>query len=191
MPWLLLLIRPGIAPGKKTHFDIVPSDYHEQLSGGLLRIQDLPRTINIEHMRARCGLAAVRADELTRRSLFQAMKARRTYATSGIRAYVDFSINGHEMGTEFSVPSPTEPRLIDIAVAAPERIVKLEVVRNGEVMADLSDGNWFVEAEITDKQPIPAGAFYYLRATTERTDFAWSSPIWVNVSNGNKSGKPR
>ncbi len=142
-------------------------------------------------MRARCGLAAVRTDELIRRSLFQAMKARRTYATSGIRAYVGFSINGHEMGTEFSVPSPTEPRLIDVAVAAPKRIVKLEVVRNGEIMVDLSDGNWFVEAEITDKQPIPAGVFYYLRATTERTDFAWSSHIWVNVSNGNKSGKPR
>ena len=34
---------------------------------------------------------------------------------------------------------------------------------------------------IIDKQPIPKGAFYYLRATTERTDFAWSSPIWVDI----------
>nr|MBC8492180.1 DUF3604 domain-containing protein [Chloroflexota bacterium] len=60
------------------------SDYHEVLTGHLLRIQDTPRTINNQHMQARCGLAAVRANALTRTGLFEAMKARRTYATSGI-----------------------------------------------------------------------------------------------------------
>lgn len=158
------------------------SDYHEALTGSLLRIQDEPRTINNRHMQARCGLAAVRADELTRPALFQALRARRTYATSGIRAYVDLSVNGHEMGTQFVLASPDQPRRLAIAVAAPERIVKLEVVRNGDVIADLADGHWFVETEFTDPDPIPEGAFYYLRATTERTDFAWSSPVWVDVA---------
>ncbi len=111
-------------------------------------------------MQARCGLAAVRAEKLTRSDIYQALKARRTYATSGIRAYVDFSINGHEMGTEFTISSTKQPRKMDIAVAAPERITKLEVVRNGKVIADLADGNWFVQTTITDKQPIPKGAFY-------------------------------
>ena len=54
--------------------------------------------------------------------------------------------------------------------------------RNGDVIADLAAGNWFVEAEIEDADPIPDGAFYYVRATTERTDFAWSSPVWVDVT---------
>lgn len=157
------------------------SDYHEVLTGCLLRIQDTPRTLNNAHMQARCGLAAMRAEKLTRADIYQAMKARRTYATSGIRAYVDFSINGHNMGTEFTVSSAKHPRKLNIAVAAPERIEKLEVIRNGKVIADLADGNWFVQTTITDKQPIPKGAFYYLRATTERTDFAWSSPIWVDI----------
>ena len=49
-------------------------------------------------------------------------------------------------------------------------------------MIELADGNWFVETEITDNDPIPEGAFYYLRTTTERNDFAWSSPIWVDVA---------
>ena len=55
-----------------------------------------------------------------------------------------------------------------------------------EVRADTNqpdaDGNWFVEGDFIDEAPIPEGAFYYLRATTERTDFAWSSPIWVDVA---------
>jgi hypothetical protein len=157
------------------------SDYHEVLTGSLLRIQDTPRTINNQHMQARCGLAAVRAKALTRSDLFHAMRARKTYATSGIRAYVSFSINGHEAGSEFTIPSPAEPRRLSIAVAAPERIVNLQVIRNGDVMADMADGNWFVETKVKDRDPIPGGAFYYLRATTERMDFAWSSPIWVDV----------
>ncbi|MDP7162407.1 MAG: DUF3604 domain-containing protein [Phycisphaerae bacterium] len=153
------------------------SDYHEMLTGSLLRIQDTPRTVNNAHMQARCGLAAVRAEGLSRPALFEAMQRRSTYATSGIRAYVDFRIDGHPMGSEFQTQ---EPRRLGIAVAAPERIVKLEVVRNADVIADVADGNWFVETEITDCDPIPAGAFYYLRVTTERDDFAWSSPIWVD-----------
>jgi len=157
-------------------------DYHELLTGGLLRIQDTPRTVNNQHMQARGGLAAVQANRLTRSGIYQAMKARRTYATSGIRAYVGFSVNGNGMGQECSVPSPSEPRELKIAVAAPERIVKLEIVRNGEVIADLADGNWFVETTIIDEDPIPDGAFYYIRVTTERTDFAWSSPVWVDIA---------
>lgn len=157
------------------------SDYHESLCGGLLRIQDQPKSINNQHMQGRCGLAAVRCDHLSRDSLFQAMRARQTYATSGIRAYVDFSVNGNQMGTEFRLSSADEPRVLRIAVAAPEGITKLQVIRNGEPMAELANGQWFVETEITDVDPIPEGAFYYLRATTQRTDFAWSSPVWVDV----------
>ena len=155
------------------------SDYHEVLTGNLLRIQDTPRSINNRHMQARCGLAAVRAEELTRSGVFNAMRARRTYATSGIRAYVAFSINGREMGTEITIASPTEPRRLALAVATPERMAKLELIRNGEAIADVADGNWYVGCEVVDDDPIPEGAFYYLRATTEREDFAWSSPIWV------------
>ena len=158
------------------------SDYHEVLTGSLLRIQDTPRTINNQHMQARCGLAAVAADELSRSGLFAALKARRTYATSGIRACVDFAVNDHPMGTECTISSPSEPRRLKLAVAAPERLARLEVIRNGDAIADLADGNWWVEAEIEDAEPIPDGAFYYLRATTERTDFAWSSPVWVDIA---------
>jgi hypothetical protein len=127
-------------------------------------------------------LAAVRAEALTRQGLFRAMRTRGTYATSGIRAYIDFGVNGHAMGAEFALSSPTEPRKLTLAIAAPERITKLEVTRNGEVIADLADGNWFVERDIEDTDPIPTGTFYYLRVTTERGDFAWSSPVWVDIN---------
>ena len=154
------------------------SDYHEVLTGSLLRIQDTPRTINNRHMQARCGLAAVQADRLTREAIFEALKSRKTFAASGIRAYMDFSVNGHSMGTEFALPQ-SEPRHCKIAVAGPERIVRAEVIRNGRTLADLADGNWHLESEYTDHEPASRAAYYYARATTERGDFIWSSPVWI------------
>jgi hypothetical protein len=95
--------------------------------------------------------------------LFHVKQSCRTFATSGIWGYVDFSVNDHEMGTEFSIARLAEPRRIKIAVAAPERIVKIEIVRNGEAIKDLADGQWFFEGEWIDDTPVPEGAFYYLR----------------------------
>jgi len=159
------------------------SDYHEVLTGNLLRIQDTPRTVNNRHMQGRCGLAAVRGCGLERGELFEALRARQTYATSGIRAYVDFRVNGQPMGSELTVDGAT-PRRLQMAVAAPERIVKLEVLRSNEVIADLADGGWRVETEMEDAETLAESAWYYVRATTERTDFAWSSPVWVEVDGG-------
>ena len=156
------------------------SDYHEVLTGSLLRIQDQPRTVNNRHMQARCGLAVVRAEGLNREELFLALRARAVYATSGIRAYLDFSVNDCDMGGEFTLSHPGETRRIVLAAAAPERIVKLEIIRNGEIMADLADGRWYAEKEWEDGDVLTAPTFYYLRMTTERTDFAWSSPVWVD-----------
>ena len=155
------------------------SDYHEVLTGSLLRIQDTPRTVNNRHMQARCGLAAVYAENLSRESLFDAFRSRRTFATSGIRAYVDFSVNGCFMGGELDLASPTSTRHLSAAVAAPERIVRLEIVKNGTVLADRAENTWAIEIELMDDTPLVERTFYYVRITTERNDFAWSSPIWV------------
>ncbi len=164
------------------------SDYHEVLCGNSLRIQDTPRTINNRHMQARCGLAAVRAPMLAREALFDTMRKRVAYATSGIRGYLDFRVNGYMMGTECSIEDLSAPRRILLAAAAPERMVKIEIIRNGDTVADLADGGWRFEGEWTDQQSIPDGAFYYLRVTTEREDFMWSSPIWMSVR---RNAQPR
>ena len=157
------------------------SDYHELLTGGLLRIQDTVRGINHQHMQARCGLAAVRAPELRRGEIFDALQARRTYATSGIRAYLDVRVNGHPMGTEFVLSAEDDPRTVEVAAAAPEPMVAVELIRNGEVIADLADGTWRVETTCEDATVLDGTAFYYVRITTERQDFAWSSPVWVDL----------
>jgi Protein of unknown function (DUF3604) len=60
-------------------------------------------------MTIRGGLGAVLATELTRESLFEALKARRCYATTGARILLDVRAAGHPMGTAFDADTP--PRI--------------------------------------------------------------------------------
>ena len=60
----------------------------------------------VAHHGVRGGLTAFLADELTRESLWDAMRARRCYGTTGPRIILDVSVNGHPIGSEFVTESP-------------------------------------------------------------------------------------
>ena len=57
------------------------------------------------------GLVAALARELTRDAVFEALFERRTYATTGARILLDFTLNRHGMGSLVAVSAP--PRLED------------------------------------------------------------------------------
>ena len=56
---------------------------------------------------------------------------RRTYAVTGDRIELDFTINDRPMGSELV---QTADRQIDVAVIAPDSIKMIELVRNGHVI---------------------------------------------------------
>ena len=77
------------------------------------------------------GLAAVKATELSRDAVFDALRNRRTYAVSGDRIGLDFTLNGRVMGQE--LPYVRERR-IDIAVDGWDVIDRVEVLKNNRVI---------------------------------------------------------
>jgi len=137
------------------------------------------------------GVAVVRADSLTRPALFEALRQRRCYATTGERIGVEFSIDGHEMGEAFTAPSGltlrgrlrifgTAPLLrVDLLRFRPRRdsafIPILSVFPSGSALDYAVD--W------TDA--FETSALYYARAVQEPLDWpgmAWTSPIWVDLA---------
>jgi hypothetical protein len=74
----------------------------------------------------RFGLAAVLAPEKTADALFGAMKSLRTYATSGERMILDFSVNGTGMGRYAPQAPVREIRGEVIGTSAIDRIVVLK-----------------------------------------------------------------
>jgi hypothetical protein len=77
------------------------------------------------------GMVAVYADTLTRESIMEAIRARRTYGISADRIELDFRINGHLMGE--SIPFEAERKII-VKVNGKDVIDRVEVLRNNNVI---------------------------------------------------------
>ncbi len=132
------------------------------------------------------GLAAVLAARLDRDSVFDAIRTRHSYGTTGERIWLDFQVNGHHMGEEFTASDT--PKVTFRAVGT-DAIVMIEVVkldlsskkftRLGILQPDSED----VSGEFWDKE-FAHESMYYLRLKQKnlvrgREVWAWSSPIWV------------
>jgi len=139
------------------------------------------------------GITGVYAEALTRRAIFDALLARRCFATNGDRMILTSEVNGTFMGGELSLGADV-PRLVRGRAIACEAIDEVEVVRNGQVVhaargggrADVSleweDGEGLAarapQRELTDER----FAYYYLRARTVTGRLGWTSPVWVHLA---------
>ncbi len=129
------------------------------------------------------GLAAVQAKELTREAIFDAMRARRTYATTGARIDLDFCLNGkYPMGSEAKL-LPIEKRTFKISIHGTAPLDIVEIISAGTELASIPvNGTEDLETEWTDPRddaPID-NCYYYLRLRQKDGNCAWSSPIWVD-----------
>ena len=77
------------------------------------------------------GVVGIWAPELSRAAIFEALRKRRTYATSGERIALEFAINGQPMGSELPL---TADRQIDVRVEGQDSIHMIELVRSGQVI---------------------------------------------------------
>jgi len=125
------------------------------------------------------GLAAVLADELTREAIFDALYERKCYATTGVRIYLDFRINGKIMGSEIKTEKDDYVK-IEVFVLGTSPIARVEILKNNHILYTFTEGKSdHVEFEIEDK--VTENSFYYTRVIQVDRNIAWSSPIWVDV----------
>jgi hypothetical protein len=127
---------------------------------------------------ARYGLMAIWAKELTREALWEALLARRTYGTTGVRLLLEFTINGRMMGEEIRAADRLEIRA---RAAGTAPIVSLELLRCNEVIHRVPGEGDKASLELEDRVKRENGtAWYYVRVRQEDKMMAWSSPIWVS-----------
>ncbi|MFZ1753030.1 MAG: hypothetical protein WBO46_11105 [Caldilineaceae bacterium] len=74
------------------------------------------------------GRTAIYAPELSRRALFDAIRARRCYAVTGDKIAVDFKVNGEPMGAEIHGAGQREIR---VALRGCDALDRVEIVKNG------------------------------------------------------------
>jgi hypothetical protein len=132
------------------------------------------------------GLTAVIAKTLNKDSLWNAMTSRSTYATSGERIYLEFTINGANMGSEIYTQSSP---IISARVIGTGNIINVEIIKydnagGWRTIYSTSPNRLFWNYSFSDAG-FNANSIYYLKVKQTggnqvNSYFAWSSPIWVN-----------
>lgn len=118
---------------------------------------------------------AVLAKSLSEEALYEAMGARRVYATQDPDLYIDYRLNGNLMGAIVGITEGLEASVIlDDPTDGPETAVEV-IGTGGAVLAagDTYDG--------TLTLPVPDGyPYYFLRVTQPDGDVAVTAPVWVD-----------
>lgn len=81
----------------------------------------------------RSGLAGILAESLTREGIWEALKARRTYATTGERILLSVMSGGHYMGEAFATSHRPE---IEVSVRGTAPLYSVEIIRGDRVVHD-------------------------------------------------------
>jgi len=135
------------------------------------------------------GLAAVWAGELTREGLFDALRARRCYATTGERILLDFTVAGIPMGGVGSA-ARGDALPIRLKVWGTATLLRVEVLRFRFGLdtafspvvsrAPRPEG---LDVELAQEDRFTGPCIYYARVMQEPLawpDMAWSSPVWID-----------
>jgi hypothetical protein len=114
------------------------------------------------------GLMGVKAESLTRDSLWDAFKSRRVFATTGPRIDLDVSINGSPMGAETTANGQVE---IDVSVRGTAPIRGIDLFRGANRIATrgFNEGSEWIECRWT-------GA----RAKTRHKVQDWTGGLSIN-----------
>jgi len=133
------------------------------------------------------GLTAVRAPNLTRDGIFDALLSKQCYGTTGERIILDLNLNGVNMGQHGSATDKVEG---NITVAAPSEIKYAEIlaIEKGstewETVVRWDDPGRLIEQTFQDTFKSDT-KIYYLRTelkkeTNGRVARGWSSPIFLS-----------
>ncbi|MDR7520022.1 MAG: CehA/McbA family metallohydrolase [Armatimonadota bacterium] len=168
-------VRDFLARGYRVGFT-GGGDMHSSQPGNPLLAVGPYRTL-----RHRAGLTAVFADRVDEVAIFDAMRRRRTYATTGARILLEFTVYDASRGAPVALAAGG-PVIARGAVYGTALLAEVTVVRNGQHVYVAHPQQEDFTFEWRDPQPPLPGTYYYLRAVQADGHVAWSSPIWIDGS---------
>jgi len=161
------------------------SDLHYGLMGG-------PRTI--EESRGRFGkylnkrdsafgtgpVTAVKADELTRDSIWEAFEKRHTYATTDRRIYLNLDVNGAGYGETIN---ESDKYKVSIDVRGTDDLYRIDLVSGKYIVRTFRPEKMdFRKDFILDASEV-TGSFIYLKLQQKDSAFAICTPVYIEREN--------
>jgi hypothetical protein len=174
------------------------SDNHEQMAG----VNDDVDLDGVNyHSNEPGGYAVVLSPTKDRGGIFSALSSRATYATSGIRAWLDFHLEDTPMGGQTSRTAATSASIAIMAGMSISTVelwsapVGMNVNAGYTLVGSATPNDETFSMSIPVANPVAAGGgtqewLYYVRAyfkapgsTVDADEALWSSPIWVSWTN--------
>jgi len=178
-------VRDALAMGYRLGF-VGGTDTHRGRPGSPLSNQSgLDARANVSG-----GITGVLAKELTRQAIWEALKARRCYATTSVRILLDVKLNGLAMGRDLRITRSNRAkfrrRTITVKAAGTYPLDRIVIVRNGKEVAQRRINDMDGAFEWTDDAPLSRvrdakirGMYYHAKVIQSGGNLAWASPIWL------------
>ncbi len=127
------------------------------------------------------GPAAVLAAENSREALFGALHPRNSYATTGTRIFLDFTVNEEPMGSVLELNGDDIQLSVVVGGTAPLSRVEIVHGRRSGFETTAFDAAGELSFDFTGQDQFDGEAsLYQIRVIQEDDEMAWSSPIWVH-----------
>jgi hypothetical protein len=131
-----------------------------------------------DHVSTHISCAALYVERLDRQAIFDALKARRSFAATD-NLIIDFRAGDRFMGEIFRARGPVQLKAYIRGTAPLARVV---LIKNNRVIYTAPGTGPEMNFSFTDTDATPAGAYYYIRVEQQNGQLGWSSPVWVNAA---------
>jgi len=123
------------------------------------------------------GKIGVWAKDISREAIFEAVRARHTFGTSGAKMALQFSSGEVMMADKAS--RPIGPIAFSAKALSMRPIRELVIFRNNEIVHRIESMRKDIAVDWIDRTPPKAEhLWYYVRIQASDEELAWSSPIW-------------
>ncbi len=164
------------APGKFVR-DVLGPGYRLGFIGSGDSHDGHPGLVQLATPKRRGGLAAIFSETRDRGGILEALRRRRSYATNGVRIWLQMSVDGAPMGSVLDGAAQGDHELV-FEIAGTAAIERVDLIR-GEAPPVSIPGEG--RLEWSSRRPLPRlapGEFFYLRVIQADGGAAWSSPVW-------------
>ena len=128
------------------------------------------------------GVTGTYVKSLSREGIFEAIRSKRVFASTGARFLVDFRVNGAFMGGSVAA-EPGSSLRVRVRVEGERELDVVEIVKDHRVVHSTRGGGRLADFDFVD----PSGpshdkgaSYLYVRARQTDGHYAWASPVWVD-----------
>ncbi|HEY3840784.1 MAG TPA: hypothetical protein VGL72_29630 [Bryobacteraceae bacterium] len=131
-----------------------------------------------DHGSTHVSFAVVLARNIDRQSIFDSLRARRTYAATD-KIFLDFTMGDHLMGEEVTAQGIPEFQ-VNVEGTAP--VARIDIIKDGTFVYTSNPNTRTAKFAFRDQNFVGDESYYYVRIIQADKNMAWASPIWVKSS---------